>query len=91
VRGHPALTGPTIGQAAEELCIRHHSVVELAQRAQDAGLIERIRDPLDHRQVHLRLTAHGRVQLEDLTRQHLPHIETLAQALQAVVQRTDIT
>lgn len=86
VRGHPAPEGPTIGQAAETLHVRHHSAVELAQRAQDAGLIERIRDPLDHRQIHLQLTDHGRVQLENLTRQHLPHIKKLAQTLQTVAQ-----
>jgi DNA-binding MarR family transcriptional regulator len=85
VRGHLAPDGPTIGQAAEELHIRHHSAVELAQRAQNAGLLRRERDPVDHRQVHLTLTDHGRAQLESLTREHLARIETLADILQLVV------
>lgn len=85
LRGYPARRGPTIGQAAQELHVRHHSAVELAARAEDAGLLRRSRDPRDHRQVHLRLTPRGRAQLEELTRQHLPRIEALAQTLRAVV------
>ncbi len=88
VRGHPAPDGPTIGQAAKELHIRHHSAVELAQRAQHTGLLRRERNPLDHRQVHLTLTDYGRAQLESLTREHLARIETLADILQLVVHPT---
>ena len=81
IRGHPTTPGPTIGEAAEALHIRHHSAVELAQRAETTGLILRERDPLDHRRMHLELTQHGRQQLENLTRQHLPRIQTLAETL----------
>jgi DNA-binding MarR family transcriptional regulator len=85
VRGHPAADGPTIGDAARELHIRHHSAVELAQRAETAGLLRRERDPDDQRQLHMRLTALGRERLESLTRQHLPRIAALASALDQVV------
>lgn len=84
IRGHPSAQGPTVGQAAELLHIRHHSTVELAQRAEENGLLLRSRDPLDHRQVHLELTEHGRTQLETLTRQHLPRIRALSAALEKV-------
>jgi DNA-binding MarR family transcriptional regulator len=84
VRGYIAPHGPTIGQAAEELHIRHHSAVELAQRAERAGLLERDRDPADHRRVHLRLTDQGRQQLEALTREHLARIHPLAESLQSL-------
>ena len=89
LRGHPAEPGPTIGQAAEELHIRHHSAVELAQRAEVAGLICRDRDPVDHRRVHLELTDRGREQLESLTREHLTRIQTLAQTLEHVLHPDD--
>jgi DNA-binding MarR family transcriptional regulator len=89
IRGHPIAPGPTIGQAAEELHIRHHSVVELAQRAELAGLIGRDRDPADHRRVHLELTDRGRAQLEALTREHLARIQTLAETLERVLQPED--
>ncbi|MGH2903844.1 MAG: MarR family winged helix-turn-helix transcriptional regulator [Solirubrobacteraceae bacterium] len=85
VRGQPAPYEPTVGQAARELHVRHHSAVELAQRAETAGLLERARDPVDHRQVHLRLTDHGREQLELLTSEHLTRIQTLATALERLV------
>jgi DNA-binding MarR family transcriptional regulator len=88
VRGHPTSPGPTIGQAAEALHVRHHSAVELARRAETAGLILRERDRLDHRRMHLELTESGRRQLEVLTRAHLPRIQSLAQVLDQVVQRS---
>ncbi len=84
VRGRPARPGPTIGDAASELHIRHHSAVELAQRAEAAGLIERRRDTADHRQIHLQLTPLGEAQLTALTRQHLPRIRALADVLDDV-------
>ena len=87
LRGHPNSVGPTIGQAAEELHIRHHSVVELAQRAQTSGLICRDRDPIDHRRIHLQLTQYGRQQLETVTRKHLARIQTLADTLEQVLHR----
>ena len=87
LRGHPNSPGPTIGQAAEELHVRHHSVVELAQRAQTSGLICRDRDSVDHRRIHLQLTQHGRLQLETVTRKHLARIQTLADTLEHVLHR----
>ncbi len=86
IRGHPTTPGPTIGQAAEVLHVRHHSAVELAQRAENAGLIRRERDPLDQRRIHLELTDRGRQQLEVLTRAHLPRIKALAGMLDQVLQ-----
>jgi len=87
VRGHPAADGPTVGDAAAELHIRHHSAVELAKRAEAAGLLTREKDAEDHRQLRLRLTGHGRARLESLTRQHLPRISSLASTLEQVVGR----
>lgn len=87
IRGHHAPEGPTIGDAAEALHIRHHSLVELAQRAEAAGLVQRVRDECDHRRMRLRLTDTGQEQLEQLTRAHLPRIGALASALDGVVGR----
>jgi len=91
IRGHATIPGPTIGQAAQALGIRHHSAVELAQRAESTGLICRERDPLDQRRVHLELTDRGRQQLEILTRAHLPRIKVLAGILDHVLQAPGIT
>ena len=40
VRGHDDPRGPTIGDIAGYLLLRHHSAVELAQRAEGLGLIQ---------------------------------------------------
>lgn len=84
VRGSGREGGPTVGDVAEQLGIRHHSAVELAQRAQELGLLTRERSGDDHRQVRLALTEPARDRLEQLTELHLPRIETLADVLAAV-------
>ncbi|MBS1888141.1 MAG: winged helix-turn-helix transcriptional regulator [Actinobacteria bacterium] len=75
VKGHDDPAGPTIGEVAEYLALRHHSAVELADRAQKAGHIRRERDADDHRVIRLRLTTSG----EDLIRLlSVPHLAELA-------------
>ncbi|HET7588620.1 MAG TPA: MarR family transcriptional regulator [Solirubrobacterales bacterium] len=81
VRGHPAPAGPTVGEVAEYLVLRHHSVVELIDRAEKGGLVERVGDEEDHRVVHLRLTAEGEDRIEQLSRLHLEEISRLAPLL----------
>jgi DNA-binding MarR family transcriptional regulator len=81
VRGARKPEGPTVGAVAEALLVRHHTAVELAQRAEASGLLERIRDDADHRVVHLRLTAEGEARLADLSEQHLHAIRPLAKRL----------
>ena len=44
VRGHYDRRGPTIGEAADYLLLKHHSTVELANRTQELGLIKRGQD-----------------------------------------------
>jgi uncharacterized protein YeaO (DUF488 family)/DNA-binding MarR family transcriptional regulator len=81
VRGHTDLRGPTVGEVADYLLLRHHSVVGLIDRAEEAGLIQRLRDPTDHRVVRLQLTDEGAERLEGLSAQHLEELERLATQL----------
>jgi DNA-binding MarR family transcriptional regulator len=78
VRGHPDRRGPTIGQLAEYLMLRHHSVVELIDRAEAANLLRRIADADDGRLVRIRPTPHGSQVLRHLTRAHLAELARLA-------------
>jgi DNA-binding MarR family transcriptional regulator len=78
IRGHPDPRGPTIGEVADYLLLRHHSAVGLIDRADAAGLVKRVRDPDDHRLVRLQLTAAGRKRLEALSAQHLEELQRLA-------------
>jgi len=85
IRGGGPPPGPTVGQVAAALGVRHHTAVELAQRAEQLGLVRRVRDARDHRQVRLRLTARGARGLERLSRLHLPALGQLATRLADVV------
>lgn len=81
VRGHPDPRGPTVGEVAEYLLLRHHSVVGLVDRAESLGLIRRSREDEDHRVVRLRLTDEGSQRLAVLSALHLEEVERLARAL----------
>lgn len=86
VRGHRGPERPTIGDVADTLHVRHHSAVELTQRAEAAGLLLRDRDVEDHRRMRLELTPKGERQLQALTSEHLPRIAKLAETLEALVE-----
>jgi DNA-binding MarR family transcriptional regulator len=75
VRGHGS--APSIRDVSEHLLLRHHSVVELVDRAVRARLIERIADPEDHRVVRLRLTKAGLRTVEELAAAHLEELSRL--------------
>lgn len=81
VRGHPDPQGPTIGEAAEHLLVRHSTLSELVDRAGALGLVERVRDDADHRVIRLRLTEQGHRVLTDLTAAHLDELRRLAPLL----------
>ncbi|HLH28591.1 MAG TPA: MarR family winged helix-turn-helix transcriptional regulator [Acidimicrobiales bacterium] len=89
IRGHDDPRGPTIGEVAGYLYLRHHSAVELAGRAQEAGLVEREADPDDARVVRLRLTQRGEAALAELTQFHLGELRRLAAHLQPLLRGFD--
>jgi len=78
IRGHSDRRGPTVGEVADYLLLRHHSAVGLVDRADAAGLVKRVRDPEDHRIVRLQLTAAGTKRIEALSAQHLEELERFA-------------
>lgn len=84
IRGHPDPGGPTIGDVAGYLLVRHHSAVGLVDRAEAAGLVTRIRTPEDHRTVRLQLTAQGTKSLEALAAVHVEEVSRLASRLSRV-------
>ena len=81
IRGHPDPRGPTIGDLASYLLVRHHSAVELIDRAAAAGLVTRRPDNQDARTVRIALTARGRDRLEKLAASHLEELGRLSSEL----------
>ncbi len=84
VRGHHGDSGPTVGEVADYLLLRHHSAVGLVDRAEAAGLVKRVRDAKDHRTVRLELTATGGKRLRSLADLHLEELERLSPRLPSV-------
>lgn len=78
IRGDGGPTGPTIGDVADHLLLKHHSAVELVQRAELAGLVTRHGDPDDGRLVRLAVSPAGSAALERLSALHVEELRRLA-------------
>lgn len=79
--GAPAQAVPSIAYAAERLGLRHNSVVELANRSVEEGLLERTSDETDARRVLLRITSKGSRLLHKLAAHHRSELEVMGPAL----------
>jgi DNA-binding MarR family transcriptional regulator len=90
VAGVPADRSPSIAYAAEALGLKHNTVVELVDRCEQEGLLERAPDPEDRRRVCLRTTTRGQKVLNRLSQFHLQELRVqgpkLIQALQSVLR-----
>jgi DNA-binding MarR family transcriptional regulator len=85
IKGHPGNQPPTVGDLAGYLLLRSHSTGELVDRAEAAGLVERVPDANDGRVVRIRATKDGERIVQRLTRAHLEHLHELAAALDELV------
>ena len=75
IRGHGSR--PSVGEVAEHLMLRHHSVVELVDRAERSGLVRRVADDSDQRVVRLDVTDVGEARLGELAAAHLEELSRL--------------
>jgi DNA-binding MarR family transcriptional regulator len=85
VKGHRGEQGPAVGDLAGYLLLRHHSTVELIDRAVAAGLVERWADDADGRVTRVRLTPGGESRLNKLAPAHLDELRNLAPVLDELV------
>jgi DNA-binding MarR family transcriptional regulator len=76
----------TIGDLAERMQLRHHSVVGLINRLVERKLIERRRGDSDRRQVYIHLTNRGDDLLRRLALYHRGELRASAPALVAALQ-----
>jgi DNA-binding MarR family transcriptional regulator len=81
LRGLPAGRTASIRDLAERMQLRHHSVVELADRLERRSLVRRERSRADRRQVILHLTPRGERILTRLAKQRIAELRTAAPAL----------
>jgi DNA-binding MarR family transcriptional regulator len=81
VAGAPEGTVVSVGYIAERLALRHHSVVELSKRCEDAGYIVRNVAQSEHRHVLLSLTAKGDRLLQSLSDDHANELYSLGSKL----------
>ena len=84
IRGHPDPAGPTIGEVAGYLVLRHHSAVGLVDRAVTDGLVTRNPDPESKSVVRVTLTPAGRAKLDALAEAHMQEIEHLAPTMRTL-------
>ncbi len=76
----------TISYAAERLGLKHNSTVELADRSEREGLLERTVDSADKRRAILRLTRKGKRILDRLADDHARELNELAPRLIQVLE-----
>jgi DNA-binding MarR family transcriptional regulator len=84
IKGHPDPAGPTVGEIADYLVLRHHSAVELVDRAVQDGLVKRNPDPTVRSVVRVTLTPAGAAKLDALAEAHLQEIAHLAPAMRTL-------
>jgi DNA-binding MarR family transcriptional regulator len=80
IKGFPGRDWAVVRELADRLQLRHHSVVELVNRAQAQGLVHRTTDPDDARAVRVVLTDQGEQllgRLSALHREELRRMDTV--------------
>ena len=89
IKGHPGAAGPSIGDVAGYLLLRHNSAVGLVDRAEAKGLVKRTTDPHHRRTTRLTLTEDGARRLEALSELHLQEVPRLASTMRALFADLD--
>ena len=81
LKGFPGRDWASVRELADSLHVRHHSVVELVNRAQGQGLVERSVHPDDARAVRVLLTPKGEQVLARLGAMHRDELRRMDEAL----------
>lgn len=81
LKGFPGREWATMRELADRLQLRHHSVVELVNRAQKQGLVVRASHPPDARVVRVQLAEDGQSILARLSALHRDQLRRMGDAL----------
>ena len=79
--GYPGREWATVQELADMIQLRHHSVVELINRAQKQGLVRREPHPRDARAVRVSLTSAGKQTMGRLGALHRDELHRLGAVL----------
>jgi DNA-binding MarR family transcriptional regulator len=87
IKGMPTGVRPRIRELANRMQIRHHSAVELVNRLEAGGFVQRTRAQDDRREVLLALTGKGEKILGELALHHQDEIRSTGPELVAALRR----
>lgn len=87
IRGFPGNGSATIGDLAERLNLKSHSVVGLVDRLVAKGLLRRQVDRADRRKVRVGLTRKSQALLAGLSLAHRDELRRLAPLLRGLLER----
>jgi DNA-binding MarR family transcriptional regulator len=85
VGGLPPRQRPNIRSLATRLCVQHHTVVALVDKLCERGLVRRERSTQDKREVLVRLTEPGAELLQQLSRLHRDHLQSVGPEMVATL------
>ncbi|HTS49928.1 MAG TPA: MarR family transcriptional regulator [Bryobacteraceae bacterium] len=86
IKGLPEGIQPTIGELADRLQLKHHSMVELVDRLEKHGYVTRASGTDDRRQVIVHLTRAGARVLRQLSLAHRSELDTAGPALSTALR-----
>ena len=89
IKGFPGRESVTIGELAQRLSLKHHSVVGLVDRLMAHDLIHRRHDEEDRRKVVVALTPKAEEMLLGLSLAHRAELRRLAPLLQGLLEKLD--
>jgi DNA-binding MarR family transcriptional regulator len=91
IKGFPGREEVTVGELAQRLNLKHHSVVGLVDRLMRGGLIHRRHDEMDRRRVMIVLTPKAQTLLLGLTLAHRDELRRLAPLLQSLLEKLEVS
>jgi DNA-binding MarR family transcriptional regulator len=78
--------GMSVGDLAQQMLLRPHSATGLVDRLAEAGLVERVRDDEDRRQVRVRATGTAHALLASLSDSHRTELRRLKPLLTELIE-----
>ncbi len=87
LKGLPLGTHPTIGEISERLQLHHNTTVELINRLETRGFVQRRQSSEDRRKVLIDITPAGDVVLQELSRHHLSELRSIGPELVHALER----